>query len=256
MLFDKMMDGDLKNHSPFTIHHSQLIICSTVYGECKMNWYAQKKCAPYENDNTLLNICRVRSVCERTNMLYNPFMPEYRRAIIEGGIYLFTLVTYRRQRLFSQPHVRELLHEAFNHIHKFHQYKMLAYCFLPDHIHFVWQLPENDADYSTRISLIKSRFSKIYVAQFGLPFSKDASRFKRREVTVWQRRFWEHTICDEDDLNLHIDYIHYNPVKHGLVDRVCDWEDSSFISYVDVGCYELDWGNAVGLHHPDDRFGE
>ena len=183
-------------------------------------------------------------------------MAEYRRVNIKGGTYFFTLVTYQRQRIFSIPQARHLLIEAIDHIYKFHPFQMHAYCILPDHVHFIWQLPENDADYSSRISLIKGRFSKHCVAQFGLPLPKDTSRTRRRELTIWQRRFWEHCIRDEKDLNQHIDYIHYNPVKHGIVRQVRDWSSSSFFDYVRSGHYEIDWGDSYQAVDSKLDFGE
>jgi len=169
-------------------------------------------------------------------------MPEYRRVIIKGGVYFFTIVTYERQKIFLLPEVRALFSDSLDHIQKYHPFIVIAYCILPDHVHFIWQMPENDANYSMRISQIKRRFSMRYILQFGTNFPKTESRQKRREVMVWQRRFWEHYIRDEEDLNKHIDYIHYNPVKHGVVDVVRDWNASSFHDYVRQGYYELDWG--------------
>ena len=65
---------------------------------------------------------------------------------------------------------------------------------------------------------------------------------KKKELTIWQRRFWEHCIRDEIDFVHHVDYIHYNPVKHGLVSAPKDWEYSSFHRYVMDGIYDVEWG--------------
>jgi putative transposase len=138
----------------------------------------------------------------------------------------------------------------------FHPFTIEAYCILPDHIHFIWRLPEDDSDYGMRIGLIKNRFSKVYFFDESRKFQRDSSRQKRRETTVWQRRFWEHLIRDEDDLNRHIEYIHYNPVKHGLVERVCDWPDSSFIDFVKKGILEEDWGGSYRVQENEFNFGE
>jgi putative transposase len=183
-------------------------------------------------------------------------MPEYRRAQIKGGTYFLTLVTYQRQRIFSMPSVRTLLFDAIHQTRKFNPFFKIAHCILPDHIHYIWQLPEGDSNYSTRISVMKRHFSKYYIETFGLPISKDTSRNKRREVTVWQRRFWEHYIRDEEDLNRHIDYVHYNPVKHEWASRVRDWPDSSFFEYVDAGYYDLDWGDNLNIEDQQHQFGE
>jgi putative transposase len=204
-------------------------------------------------------MCRVRSGFERTDGRhkgYNYFMPEYRRIFHPGGTYFLTLVTYKRQNIFSISKTVALLHESIEHVICLHPFKIVAFVFLPDHLHFIWRLPEGDANYSTRISQIKRRFSKQYIAIFGAQLKKSASQDKRRELTIWQRRFWEHWICDEEDLNQHIDYIHYNPVKHGLVDRVCEWKVSSFHDYVKAGFYDSSWGQGFHVDEKKYTFGE
>jgi putative transposase len=115
-----------------------------------------------------------------------------------------------------------------------------AICLLPDHLHCIWTLPGGDANYSVRWKEIKRLFSKKCINIVGTYELRSASREKRKEVMVWQRRFWEHALRDEEDLQRHLDYIHYNPVKHGLVQRVKDWQWSSFHRYVRMGCYEAD----------------
>jgi putative transposase len=115
--------------------------------------------------------------------------------------------------------------------------KRSRFCILPDHIHAVWALPENDADFSMRWSLIKSGFSRGLDAQ---PRSK--SKVLKREKGIWQRRYWEHAIRNDADLERHVDYIHFNPVKHGYVTRVADWPHSSFHRYVEQGLLVSDWG--------------
>jgi putative transposase len=183
-------------------------------------------------------------------------MPEYKRMICPGGTYFFTLITYQRQRIFSTSKPKSLLYESIEHVRSLHPFTIEAYCILPDHLHFIWRLPNGDANYSMRISQIKRHFSKKYVAMFGLSFNKSESRDKRRELTIWQRRFWEHWIRDEDDLNRHIDYIHFNPVKHGVVDRVYKWNDSSFHDYVKAGFYDPSWGQGYHIDDKKYKFGE
>jgi putative transposase len=183
-------------------------------------------------------------------------MPEYRRVKIPGGTYFLTLVTYQRQRLFSTRKVCDLWHEAVNHVSTYHPFTMVAYCILPDHIHMIWRMPKDDLNYSMRIGEIKKYFSKRYVARFGVTIPKNKSQQKRRELTIWQRRFWEHYINNQDDLRCHIDYIHYNPVKHGWVDQVFKWQSSSFFDYVAKGYYGLDWGKGIKLNKPTDYYGE
>jgi putative transposase len=172
-------------------------------------------------------------------------MPDYRRVKIKGGTYFLTLVTYNRQKLFFNPNAVQLFYESLNHVRKYHPFSLIAYCILPDHIHLLLRLPDDDSNYSSRISQIKRRYSKSYLANYPVPDKGSASREKRKEAFIWQRRFWEHYIRDEEDLNRHIDYIHYNPVKHGLVNKVSQWKESSFFKFVQMEIYDLDWGEAM-----------
>jgi putative transposase len=125
-------------------------------------------------------------------------------------------------------------------------FQTIAICVLPDHLHAVWSLPLGDADFPLRWSLIKSGSSR------GLPgnMQPSSSKIARRERGIWQRRYWEHAIRDDADLERqglerHVDYIHFNPVKHGHVSQVCDWPHSSFHRYVARGVLPLDWGGCV-----------
>ena len=126
-----------------------------------------------------------------------------------------------------------------------------AFVVLPDHLHAVWTLPPGDADFSTRWRLIKARFAKALPKQERL----SAVRKARNERGIWQRRYWEHTLRDERDFARHVDYIQFNPVKHGHVTRVQDWPYSSFHRMVRLGIYPPDWaGNATEAD--GGRFGE
>ena len=158
-------------------------------------------------------------------------MPEYRRVHIEGGTYFFTAVTYKRRPLFADQITRDLYFSAIRNIQVNHPFNQIAYCILPDHIHCIWTLPNNDYNYSMRWKLIKCKFSKFFQYQFGHVASTNESRNKRGEVAVWQRRYWEHTIFDDDDLYNHIDYIHYNPVKHKYVSDPYEWPWTSLLNY-------------------------
>ena len=122
-----------------------------------------------------------------------------------------------------------------------HPFTIDAFVLLPDHIHCIWTLPENDFDYSTRWMLIKSHFTRHYVINKN-SVNLSTSRKNKREQNVWQRRFWEHQIRNQEDFNKHVDYIHFNPVKHGYVSKAKDWEYSSFPKYVRLGLYNDDWG--------------
>jgi putative transposase len=167
----------------------------------------------------------------------NISMPEYQRIFIDGGTYFFTVVTYERRPLFENQIARDLYFSSISHIQYKHPFEQIAYCILPDHIHCIWALPINDHDYSIRWKLVKCKFSRLYQYQFGPLISANESRNKRGEVGLWQRRFWEHTIRDDADLYNHSDYIHYNPVKHGLVEDVVNWKWSSYHQYESDGYY-------------------
>jgi putative transposase len=163
-------------------------------------------------------------------------MSRYRRVKIEGGVSFFTLVLAdRRSDLFVRHFER--LRRAYDYMDRRLPITTLAICILPDHIHALWQLPDGDADYAARWSLLKAAFSR------GLAPAptRSASRITKREKGIWQRRYWEHAIRDDADLERHVNYIHYNPVKHGLVSRVADWPFSSFHRYVAEGILPADW---------------
>jgi REP-associated tyrosine transposase len=172
-------------------------------------------------------------------------MPQYQRSHIEGGTYFFTVVSYERVKIFTTNDARKLLHDAWMDVCKRFPFNTIAVCLLPEHMHCIWSLPEGDANYSMRWKEIKRLFTKGYLSQIGPGEIRSDSRLKRREAAIWQRRFWEHTIRDQDDLNRHIDYVHYNPVKHGFVKRVVEWPWSSFHRYIKAGYYENDWGESV-----------
>ena len=172
-------------------------------------------------------------------------MPQYRRSTLEGGTYFFTVVTYDRLPILTTDDARPLLHSAWMDVHTRFSFTTIAVCLLPDHLHCIWSLPAGDADYSVRWKEIKRLFTKSYLSQIGPGKTRNASRLKRGEAAIWQRRFWEHTLRDQDDLHRHMDYIHYNPVKHGLAERVVDWPWSSFHRYVKQGYYEIGWGEVV-----------
>ena len=166
---------------------------------------------------------------------------EYRRTYIPGGTYFFTLVTYKRRPIFSDLEAIDLLRKSFRYTMDRMPFNIIASAILPDHMHFIWSLPQESSDFSTRWRMIKSHFSRNW---HGRKTSEVVSRQNKGEVDVWQRRFWEHLIRDEQDLSKHIEYIHYNPVKHGLVKSPADWQFSSFSKYVKDGYYPPDWGSS------------
>jgi len=157
---------------------------------------------------------------------------EYRRLRIPGATWFFTLVTFGRRQIFNSEIAVSQLQEAIETVNLEMPFRLDAFVIMPDHIHWLLTLPENDSDYSTRIKLIKSKFTKRY-----LKGQKQAARNAKGEMSVWQSRFWEHWIRDEKDLARHLDYIHFNPVKHGLVDTPEQWPNSSVHTYINMGMH-------------------
>jgi putative transposase len=151
-------------------------------------------------------------------------------------MFFFTVVLAERSSNLLVDRI-DHLRSAYRSVQRSRPFETIAICILPDHIHAVWALPENDTDFSVRWSLIKSGFSRGLDAR---PRSK--SKILKREKGIWQRRYWEHAIRSDSDLEQHVDYIHFNPVKHGHVTRVADWPHSSFHRYVEQGLLALDWG--------------
>jgi len=157
---------------------------------------------------------------------------KYQRLRIPGATWFFTLVTFERRRIFNTEIAVSQLWQAIETANQKLPFKLEAFVILPDHIHWLMSLPENDSDYSTRIKLIKTSFTKSY-----LEGQNEPARNAKGEMRVWQSRFWEHWIRDEKDLSRHLDYIHFNPVKHGLVESPEQWINSSFRDYVVQGVY-------------------
>lgn len=171
-------------------------------------------------------------------------MPEYRRAFLKGGTFFFTVVSRKREPLFTSETNVNLLKKCFQTTMVAHPFQIEAIVILPDHLHTIWTLPDEDSDFSMRWRLIKGNFSRHYYGFNKEDISK--SILKKNERGIWQRRFWEHTIRDEDDFNRHCDYIHYNPVKHGLVSSPSEWKYSSFMNFVRKGFYPANWGYQIG----------
>jgi putative transposase len=172
-------------------------------------------------------------------------MPNYHRVFVEGATYFFTVVTFNRLPLLTTDEGRAILHDAWLEVQGRFPFRTVAVCLLPEHLHCIWSLTEGEAGYPLRWKEIKRLFTRSYLALVGPGEERNTSRLKQGEAAIWQRRFWEHLIRDEQDLHRHMDYIHYNPLKHGLVQRVVDWPWSSFHRYVRMGYYERDWGGAL-----------
>jgi putative transposase len=159
----------------------------------------------------------------------------YRRNRVAGGTYFFTVALKDRTSTLLVDRIDQR-REALRDTKRAHPFRIKAMVVLPEHLHAIWTLPAEDDDYSGRWQAIKARFVRS-LAKSGLTLTRNA----KSEYAFWQRRFWEHTVRDDMDLNRHVEYIHYNPVKHGYVVRVADWPYSSFHRYVRAGVYSRDW---------------
>ena len=164
-------------------------------------------------------------------------MTEYRRVKLEGATYFFTVNCAERHGNHLLVDHIDRLRQIFRQVKSGRPFEIDAMVVLPDHLHCIWTLPPGDGDYQTRWALIKAGFSR------AIPVGerRSMSRIKRGERGIWQRRYWEHLIRDDQDFERHVDYIHWNPVKHGWVRRVGDWPHSSFHAYVRRGIYPADW---------------
>ena len=171
-------------------------------------------------------------------------MPTYRRIYVPGGTYFFTVVSHLRRPILTTELGRNCLRTALESERNARPFEIVAFVLLPDHLHTVWTLPEGDSNYSTRWRRIKQRFTDAFLAGGGQEGARNRSRVKRSERGVWQRRFWEHAVRDEDDLERCLNYIHFNPLKHGLVRSVAEYPWSSFHRWVNSGDYPPDWGSA------------
>jgi putative transposase len=171
-------------------------------------------------------------------------MSEYRRWYVAGGTFFFTVVTYNRRRILTAPEGRRSLRNAMLKIKRRRPFQQLAISLLPDHLHAIWILPPGDGDYAIRWKRIKEEFTRYWLnVTQGSECQVTASQQVRGERGIWQPRFWEHTILDATDLEAHFDYIHWNPVKHRLVNRLADWPWTTFHKYVRMGHYAPEWGS-------------
>jgi putative transposase len=164
-------------------------------------------------------------------------MINYRRAKFEGGYYFFTVVTHQRRAFLTDEHARFCLRYVLEETKRQSYFDVVAFCLLPDHLHCVWKLPQGDRNFSLRWSRIKTGFTRRYLRSGGAEYDQNPSRIRKRERGIWHRRFWEHKIRNEKDLQRHVDYIHYNPVKHGLVDLEEDWPWSTCHRYIREGIH-------------------
>jgi putative transposase len=167
---------------------------------------------------------------------------EYRRAFVPGGSFFFTLVTEKRRPIFSDAESVDVLRKAFRQVKGKRPFVIHAIVVLPDHLHTIWTLPPDDGDFATRWRLIKTWFTKNCP---DLPrTTPNPARIRKNGQAIWQHRYWEHLLRDDDDFNRHMDYVHYNPVKHGYVRSPADWPYSSFHRCLSRGLYAPDWGTS------------
>ncbi len=164
-------------------------------------------------------------------------MTAYRRANVRGGTYFFTVNCAERHGNRLLELNVDSLRQVFRKVKAAHPFAIDAMVVLPEHLHCIWTLPQGDANFGMRWNLIKAGFSRL------IPKGerRSGSRVKRGERGIWQRRYWEHLIRDEADFARHVDYIHWNPVKHKWVEQVKDWPYSSFHRYVRLDVYPLEW---------------
>ena len=165
-------------------------------------------------------------------------MPNYQRVYAEGHSYFITIVTHERQDLLIKN--IDILRDVFAQSKQFYTYTIHAIVILPDHIHMIIE-PEIATEYPNIISYIKRKFSYLLNQKEKSSVSISPSKVKKRESNIWQRRYYEHTIRNEKDFNLHLDYIHYNPVKHKYTNTASSWEYGSFQKYVKLGWYDEKW---------------
>lgn len=171
----------------------------------------------------------------------------YRRNRVPGGTYFFTVTLRDRSSSILVDRIDDL-RKVLSSVMRARPFEIAAMVVLPEHFHALWTLPPGDDDYPGRIRLLKSRFTRCAVAA-GAATRRNA----KGEYDLWQRRYWEHTIRDDRDFEKYVDYIHWNPVKHGHVTRVADWPYSTFHRYAARGVYPLDW---AGDYAQGDSFGE
>ena len=168
-------------------------------------------------------------------------MPKYRRDYLPEHPIFLTWVTYRRAPLLAKPDNISLLRQAVKQTQIEAHFNSIAAFVLPDRLHFIWILPSNDTHYSKRVGRIKVLFTRVLRGQNTQPADLTPSRRQHRESHVWQRRFWEHTLCREAELSHYVDYVHHNPVKHGLVRCPHVWPYSSFHDWVKRSHYPMNW---------------
>ena len=174
-------------------------------------------------------------------------MPNYRRWRVPGGVFFFTLVAHERRPILTLDLARPILRQAFVDANARLLFAVDAVVLLPDHLHLLMRLPPGEDDYPARLAKIKRNFTEGYLAAGGREGRSTPSRERQRYRGVWEKRYYEHCIRNYRDFRMHLDYIHVNPVKHGLVQWPRDWPWSTFHSYVSKGEYDADWCGHIEL---------
>ena len=167
-------------------------------------------------------------------------MPNYTRVFQDGHDYFFTIVTHKRNPILIKN--INLLKQSFKHSKQTFDYEIKAITVLPEHLHMIIT-PKDVNEYPNIIKSIKQYFSKHIDSKYYAHIAQSESRRKKGYKPIWQKRYYEHTIRDEKDFKIRFDYIHFNPVKHGLVSKVKDWKHTSFHKYVKLEIYDINWGN-------------
>ena len=183
-----------------------------------------------------MSVSVIRHLTHHYQSCQTTHMPEYRRNRVPGGTYFFTVNLFQRDSHLLVDNI-DNLRESIRTVRNKKPFHIDGWVVLPDHMHCIWTLPDSDADYPSRWKAIKTAFAK------SIPKIENRSTIQlaRGERAIWQRRYWEHTIRDEADYAAHMDYLHINPLKHGLVHSVADWPYSSFHRLVNAGVYPKDW---------------
>lgn len=171
-------------------------------------------------------------------------MAIYRRFHTAGATWFFTLTAEGRRPLLVGPDSMHWIRRAAAEVRGRYPFELIAWVVLPDHLHALVNLPDSDCDYAKRISIFKRIVSKRLASRTTAPLCN--SMRTRRENGVWQRRFWEHMVRNQVDLQRHLDYIHFNPVRHGLAGNATGWPHSSIHRYVESGMVAKDWAAKVG----------
>lgn len=176
-----------------------------------------------------------------SNWWYYRGMSEYRRLDTPGATIFFTVVTHERRPVLSGFAAVKMLRDAIQREMVHHPFAIDGAVILPDHLHMLWTMPVEDCRFAMRWTKIKGEFTRMYIDAGGHEGARGASRLTRGERGIWQRRYWDHVVRDEEEYGAFMDYIHWNPVKHGLVACPHEWAYSSFHKWVRQGVYKADW---------------